>query len=111
MRIAVINEKVVKVRVKKMLKEYGAYWFMPVQTGYGASALDFYGCHKGRFYSIETKAPGKKLTPRQELVMDSINIAGGVVFVIGEKCLYTEDKLQYTFSGMAGLEAWLLLAP
>lgn len=100
-----IKEKLVKDHVKRMLKSYGAYWFMPVQSGYGAAALDFYGVHKSRFFSIETKAPGKKLSPRQELVMDVINDAGGVVFVIGEQHLPTDN----TFSGMAALEAWLLL--
>lgn len=102
-----IKEKLVKEHVKRMLKSYDAYYFMPVQSGYGSSTLDIIGCHKSRFFSVETKAPGKKLSPRQELVMDVINAAGGVVFVIGEQHLPTDN----TFSGMAALEAWLLLGP
>jgi protein involved in polysaccharide export with SLBB domain len=37
---------------------------------------------KGLFVSIETKAPGKHLTPRQEIVKAAIEAAGGVVFVV-----------------------------
>ena len=75
-------EKVVKDRVKRVLKKHGVYFFMPVQTGYGAPALDFYCCNKGTFFAIETKAPGKKLTPRQVITKETIEKAGGKVFVI-----------------------------
>jgi penicillin-binding protein-related factor A (putative recombinase) len=85
----------VKKQVKALLKQYGAYYHMPVQTGYGAPTLDFIGCYRGRYFGIETKAPGKKPTPRQELTMAMINEAGGAVFVIDSE----PDEL----------EAWLLL--
>ncbi|HDZ37660.1 MAG TPA: hypothetical protein ENH62_05140 [Marinobacter sp.] len=112
-----IKESFVKMRVKKVLAKYGAYHFMPVQSGYGAAGLDFYCCHKGRFFSVETKRPGKHLTPRQELIKEAIEKAGGVVFVIGEAAVYeaVEDKNGLgirkldTFSGMEMLEGWLLL--
>jgi hypothetical protein len=71
----------VKVQVKKWLKEHGAYFFMPVQTGYGAATLDFLVCLNGCFVAIETKAPGKKATTRQRLVIDEIYRAGGYAFV------------------------------
>lgn len=108
-----IKEKRVKDRVKKLLDEYNCYRFMPVQSGYGGVALDFICCHHGRFFSVETKAPGKHLSARQELIMDTINDAGGAVFVIGEAAIYKdkEHKKLETFSGMGALEAWLLLAP
>ncbi len=104
-----IKEKRVKDVVKKLLKEHGCYIFMPVQSGYGAATLDIIGCHKTRFFSVETKAPGKKPSPRQELIMDMMNDAGAAVFVIGEAVMYKEDSMKTTFSGMAALEAWLLL--
>jgi len=72
----------VKDRVKKLLKQYGAYYHMPVQTGYGAPALDFHVCHRGRYAAVETKAAGKKLTKRQEFISAEINKAGGKVFVV-----------------------------
>ena len=34
------------------------YYRMPVPNGYGAPELDFYGCYKGRFFAVETKAQG-----------------------------------------------------
>lgn len=72
----------VKAKVKQILKEYGVYYFMPVQTGYGGVALDFLCCHRGRFFAIETKAIGKKLTGLQEYTVKTIEDAGGTVFVI-----------------------------
>jgi penicillin-binding protein-related factor A (putative recombinase) len=39
---------------------------MPVPSGYGESTLDYIGCYKARFFAIETKKPGGKLTPRQQ---------------------------------------------
>ena len=102
-----IKEKQVKNAVKKVLVTHGCYYFMPVQSGYGSAALDFICCHKGRFLSIETKAPGKHPSPRQELIISNINEAGGATLVIGE----SYDHTAKTFSGMGMLEAWLQLAP
>lgn len=86
-------EGLVKERVKRMLKAYGAYWHCPVQNGMGAPSLDFICCFKGRYFAVETKAPGKKPTPRQEITMQQIRDAGGKVFVIDGDC--------------SELEAWL----
>ena len=72
----------VKEQVKKLLKQHGAYYHMPVQNGMGAPTLDFVCCIKGRFFAIETKAPGKKPTPRQELTMTQMADAGAAVFVV-----------------------------
>lgn len=68
--------------VKKLLKKHGAYWHMPVQTGYGAPALDFHVCYRGHYLGIETKATGKKLTKRQAFIADEIKNAGGKVLVV-----------------------------
>lgn len=75
-------EKKIKEKVKKLLKEKGVYYHMPVQMGYGAPSLDFICCYYGIYFAIETKAPGKKLTPRQEDTKKRINAAGGRVFII-----------------------------
>ena len=72
----------VKEKLKDHLRKQGAYWFMPVQTGYGATSLDFLCCSLGEFVAYECKARGGKLTPRQELVARQINAAGGNVFVV-----------------------------
>lgn len=102
-----ILEKEVKDRVKRHLKKADAYWFMPVQTGYGSTTLDFLVSHRGRFLGIETKRPGKTLTARQQLVKEKIEASGSPVLVVGEQ--YFDDL--DTFSGESELEAWLLLGP
>lgn len=83
----------VKALVKKVLSSHEAYYHMPVQSGLGAPTLDFIGCHKGRYFAIETKAPGKKPTERQMLTMGAIRDAGGAVFVVdGETSLATLEQ-------------------
>jgi len=73
-------EALTKVKLRRYLSDRGAYYFMPVQTGYGASTLDFLTCEAGRFIGYETKAPGKQLTPRQRLIAQLIRAAGGTVY-------------------------------
>lgn len=102
-----ISEKVVKDRVKRILRNHGAWWHMPVQQGYGAPGVDFHVCHHGRFLGIETKRPGKYPSPRQELTMEAIREAGGHTLVVGAEYHTEEDK----FSGESELIAWLLLNP
>lgn len=105
MKASEIKESYVKERVKKHLKEFGAYWHMPVQRGHGAPALDFHVCHKGFYLGIETKRPGKHPTPRQELTIQNIRDAGGSTLVIGEA--YDSDT--GLFSGEEALVDWLRL--
>lgn len=76
----------------------------PVQTGYGAPTLDCIGCHLGRTFAIETKAPGQKLTDRQKLTVEEMTRAGVTVFVIGEREL---DVLSLRYSGMEAFLIWL----
>ena len=74
----------VKAAVKKLLGEYSVYYFMPVQNGMGKPGLDFH-CHlHGVAFSIETKAPGKKPTPRQEVTIADMEASGAMVFVIDD---------------------------
>jgi hypothetical protein len=74
------EEGKLKHQIKVHLTKLGAYFFCPVQTGYGATTLDFLVCLNGKFLAIETKAKGKKPTPRQELVLKQIKKAGGITF-------------------------------
>jgi hypothetical protein len=80
--MATTPEGKVKDKIKKLLNEFDAYIFMPVQAGFGAPSLDFIGCYNGMFYGIEAKAPGKKATPRQLATISKMEIAGGMTFVI-----------------------------
>lgn len=61
---------------------YGAYYRMPVRNGMGKQELDFHCCYRGRYFEVETKAPGEQLTRLQEITKAEIESAGGVVFVV-----------------------------
>lgn len=89
-------EGAVKRKVSALLKAHGVYYEMPVPSGFGKSGLDYTGCHEGLFFAIETKAPGKAPTPRQLLTIDSMQKAGGKVFVVSD-----EESLGH-------LEYWLM---
>lgn len=80
----VTPEGTVKTKVKRVLNNYGAYHHWPVQNGMGSPTLDCIGCYNEKFFAIETKAPGEKPTPRQELTIEDIRSCNsrGKVFVI-----------------------------
>lgn len=90
----VTPENKVKNLVRDMLNEFGEIvhignfvahrikTFWPVPSGYGESDLDCIVCYYGLYIAIETKAPGKKPTPRQEYTIARTRAAGGMVFVI-----------------------------
>ena len=85
----------VKEAVRSLLATHGAYWHCPVQNGMGAPTLDFVGCHRGRYFAVETKADGKRMTARQKDTAAKVDAAGGVVFeVVG-------------VSGLGALVHWL----
>jgi Holliday junction resolvase len=78
-------EAKVKKKVKEILKSMGAYYAMPVATGFASSGVpDFVVCCKGKFYGIECKANGNKPTALQESNLSQIREAGGVALVIDE---------------------------
>jgi hypothetical protein len=100
----------VKNKVKKLLdhmrlvEEQGVWQHWPVQAGYGKPCLDCHVCYNGLYLAIETKAPGKKPTARQECTISDIDEADGKVIVIGER--ETDDGFHY--SGMKELSDWLV---
>ncbi len=88
-------EATVKAAIKRVLAKMHAWWFMPVQTGYGKTGVpDILACVPyvvlpedvgktiGVMVAIEVKAPGKlgNVTPLQQKELDSINAAGGLAF-------------------------------
>ena len=78
-------ERKVKDKVKKVLKELGAYYAMPATGGYGSSGVpDFLVCYRGRFFGLECKANGGKVTALQEKNLYDICKNGGVAFVVDE---------------------------
>lgn len=79
-------------KIKKVISNYlkridGLFYNMPVPGGYGVSTLDYLGCYRGKFFAIEAKAPGKKPTDRQRIMMEDIEDAGGKCFVIDSEDL------------------------
>ena len=73
----------VKARIKKVLEaQTKIYWFMPVQTGFGAKTLDYLGWHHGLPFAIEAKAEGQVPTLYQEATIARMEAAGARVFVI-----------------------------
>ncbi len=75
------EEGLLKDKVKRYLDALPRmYRHMPVPSGYGQQTLDFLCCIDGRFVGIETKAKGKRPTPRQLQCMNQIVDAGGIAF-------------------------------
>lgn len=70
-------------KIKKKIKDYlstlypNAFFWMPVSSGFGNSAVDIICCYKGHFIAIEVKAVGKKATPRQLHFLNEVIEAGG----------------------------------
>jgi hypothetical protein len=92
-------EGAVKEKVKALLHSRGCdcYYFMPVQSGYGAAGLDFHCVYRGRAFFIETKAKPKgktppKLTPRQALTQSDMVLAGARVFIVYDDATLLEVK-------------------
>jgi hypothetical protein len=81
--MATTPEGKVKKTVSTLLKSVdGLFYTMPVPSGFGESTLDYIGCYRGKYFAVETKAPGKKPTDRQQAIISKMRAAGGAVFVI-----------------------------
>lgn len=94
--MAMTPEAKVKKRVRVKLDELGAYYVMPVTSGYGNSgAPDFLVCLRGRFIGIECKAGDNKPTPLQEKNFAAIESAGGSWLLINELNVDLVEPLLY----------------
>lgn len=87
-------ERKVKRKVVEILKSMGAYYTMPVATGFGNVGVpDILVCYKGRFIGIECKANGGKPTKLQLANLQAIRDAGGQAFIIDEHNLFSLNQL------------------
>lgn len=80
----------VKASIKAVLKDLGAWFYMPIQNGMGVTGIpDFIACYDGRFVAIEAKAPGKaaNTTANQRRQLNDIEAAEGIALVVA-----TTDK-------------------
>jgi len=79
-------EKKVKEAIKRVLKKYKVYYFMPATGGYGRSGVpDFICCANGLFLAIEAKAGGNGVTALQAKEIASIHHAGGFALIVNEE--------------------------
>lgn len=82
--------------IRRVLDKYLAWHFMPQMGGFGRNGVpDIIGCYKGRFFAIEVKREGKKLTPLQERQGAAIVANGGAFFWGTAECV------------IPALKAWL----
>lgn len=93
-------ERKVKKKVIDILKTAGAYYTMPVASGFGnAGVPDILACYRGTFFGIECKANGGKPTKLQISNLAQIKHAGGVALLIDEHNLeYLNQYLQWRLS-------------
>ena len=83
--MATTPEVKVKKQIRKLLDAAGAYYAMPIGSGYGnAGVPDFLICHNGRFIAVEAKAGTNKPTALQESHLARIKATGGIALVINE---------------------------
>lgn len=85
--MAMTPEARVKAACKKVLKDRGIWFYMPVQNGMGNVGIpDFVCCWSGRMLAVETKAPGKRnnTTENQKRVLNAIAEHGGLAVVVDD---------------------------
>ena len=77
-------ERKIKNKLTAMLREYGVWYFMPANNGFGKSGIpDVIAIHKGKFIGIECKADKtKKPTALQLKRGKEIQDAGGLWFLV-----------------------------
>lgn len=81
-------EAAVKKKIRAILEDLGAYYAMPIGTGYGnAGVPDFLVCLSGSFIGIEAKAGKGKTTALQDKNLRLIREAGGYALIVNESNL------------------------
>ena len=90
----IVNEAGVKREVKRLLKKYGWYYWMPPANAFGRAGIaDFNAVRDGRFLAVETKFGSNKPTPLQQQFLDSIVAHGGLAVVVTERNLCELESL------------------
>lgn len=98
--MAATPESKVKAKIKKILKDYGVYYAMPIGTGYGNSGVpDFLCCVNGHFLAIEAKAGKNTATALQIKNMNQIIEANGLAMVVREDNLDVLEERIKTLTG------------
>lgn len=87
----------VKAAVRKLLVEFGIYYFAPAANGFGRAGIpDIICCFGGRFIAIECKAGKGTTTALQDRELAAIRTAGGMAMVVNETNIdELKEKLQW----------------
>lgn len=90
-------EAKVKAAVRKLLVEFGVYYFSPAANGFGRAGIpDIICCFGGRFIAIECKAGKGVTTALQDKELTAIRTAGGMTMVVNETNIQElKEKLQW----------------
>jgi hypothetical protein len=90
-------EAKVKAAVRKLLVEFGIYYFSPAANGFGRAGIpDIICCFGGRFIAIECKAGKGVTTALQDRELAAIRTAGGMTMVVNETNIQElREKLQW----------------
>ena len=90
-------EAAVKAAVRKLLVEFGIYYFSPAANGFGRAGIpDIICCFGGRFIAIECKAGKGQTTALQDRELAAIRTAGGMAMVVNETNIdELKEKLQW----------------
>ena len=90
-------EAKVKAAVRKLLVEFGVYYFSPAANGFGRAGIpDIICCFGGRFIAIECKAGKGVTTALQDRELAAIRTAGGMTMVVNETNIQElKEKLQW----------------
>lgn len=79
------NESDVKREIKKLLKTFGWWYFMPAANQYGTSGIpDFICCKHGKMLAIEAKFGYNKPSELQQTRMEEIRAVGGIAIWVNE---------------------------
>lgn len=99
----------VKDKVKKLLKEVGAYYAQPVMMGMASNGTpDILVCWRGYFAGVEVKAGKGKPTKLQMARLEEIVAAGGTALVINENNIDSlRTWLKAPYEPANNLEEWV----
>lgn len=76
------SEKEITREIRAYLKIRGVFHWKVFQTlGSTVGCSDILGIYKGKFLGIEVKTKSGKLSERQALFIEQINMEGGLAFV------------------------------
>lgn len=93
-------EVLVKKQIRALLAAAGAYYAMPMGTGYGNSGVpDFLCCVNGHFLAIEAKAGRGTTTALQDKHIAQIHAANGRAIVVYEHNLEALKDLLEMLNG------------